>query len=726
MGGKKNMEPDKVHVFDVSNMSCVSCAVTIERVLRQHPDVQEADVNYALGRATVVGNISPTQVMQTLEQLGYEAVPLAQKSLKPEADGRYKTALCALLGLPFLLEMGDMVFPWDFPFPLAFQCVLATIVQFYFGGPFYKSAYQALKVKSWNMDVLVVLGTTSAWGLSVYLWIVRGAQETYFEASSLIITFVLVGRWLEEKSKRATHQALTTLTHLRPDTARVWRHQSFMVIPASDLMLADLVLVRPGERVPCDGRVEKGDSQVDQSLITGENMPVTVREGADITGGVLNISSPLHIRVTRLQADSRLQKIIELVAEAASTKPPIQRLVDQASTLFTPIVFGVGLVTIFGWVLWGASWETSLLRGITVWVIACPCALGLAAPTAMVVGTGLAATRGILTKRPAVLELFSKANVVIFDKTGTLTYGKPAVVHVEPLATNASDLIRLASSLQVDSPHPIAHAVLAYAADQKIDPVPVDKVVAIPGRGMRGVFQGQEIFLGSRQFMAEQSIDTFPHHGAFARLARSGKTVFWIANDHELLGFMAVEDQLRSSARETVKTLEKQGLRVMLLSGDSEAAAQGMGERLGIKKVLADQTPEKKADHIHYLQQQGDVVIMVGDGVNDAPALMLADISIAMGSGTDVARDTASFSLMRDDLMLVPYLIVLAKSLTRTIKQNLFWALFYNTLCIPLAMMGMVTPVFAGAAMALSDICVISNALLLKWRVAPLAKSAKS
>lgn len=711
------MDRAKIHVFDVTNMSCVSCAVTIERTLRARPDVEEADVNYALARATVVGTIPSIEIMEILSRLGYEAVPLAQKLPKSGNDGHVKVLVCALLSLPFLLEMGDMLAPWDFPFPLALQCVLATLIQFYFGAPFYKSAYGALKVKSWNMDVLVVLGTTSAWSLSVQMWLMARSSETYFEASSLIITFVLVGRWLEEKSKRATHQALTTLAHLRPDTARVWRHQSFMVIPANTLVIEDLILVRPGERVPCDGRVEKGESQVDQSLITGENLPVAVGIGADMTGGVLNISSPLHIRVTRLQEDSRLQKIIELVAEAASTKPPIQRLVDQASALFTPIVLGIGVATLGGWILAGASWEEGLLHGITVLVIACPCALGLAAPTAMVVGTGLAASRGILTKRPAVIELFSKASIVIFDKTGTLTYGKPAVVHVEAIGTNQTDLIRQAASLQMDSPHPIAHAVLAYAAAHHIDPVTMDQVVSIAGRGMRGTLQGQEILLGSRQFMRENSIDTFAYHGIFTQLAEEGKTVFWIAKDHELLGFMAVEDQVRPSAAPAVGALQKAGLRVMLLSGDSIAAAQGMGKRLGIPDILADQTPEKKADHIRQLQAQGEKIIMVGDGVNDAPALMLADISIAMGSGTDVARDTASFSLMRDDLMLVPYLINLAQAMGRTIKQNLFWAFFYNSLCIPLAIAGIVTPVFAGAAMALSDMCVIGNALLLRWRV---------
>lgn len=721
---KSSKKEPRTHVFNIHNMSCASCAAKIESELEKNPDVQDVEVNFALSRAVVTSTISADAVVNAIGKTGYDATPVQQKIMPKVGKEKLETIkafLCFLIAIPFMVDMVAMVTDISFPFPVWVQFSLASMIQFVFGIPFYKSAFKSLRFGLWNMDVLVALGTTAAWALSTYLWLFEPYQDLYFEASALIISFVLLGRWLETRSQKATRQALTTLTHLRPDYARVIRHNATLNIPVEKIVLGDIMVVRPGERVPCDGSIISGESQIDTSLLTGESNPVDKGEGDRITGGVLNLTGVLNVKVTSLPQDSRLQKIIEYVADASASKPPIQRLVDRASRLFTPTIMAISFVTFLVWILMGAPIDKSLIRAITVLVIACPCALGLAAPTVMIVGTGIAASKGILTKNPATIELFRNASTVVLDKTGTLTRGRPEVTDIESFEMPKDKLLQLVASLQKNSQHPIALGVMRYAHEKNIDMLKPEKFHAIHGRGVTAVIEGKTYYIGSRQLMTEKSIDTFEHHEAFDRLASEGKTVFWIANEQEALGFLAVQDPIRRSSFETISDLKSLGLKVVMLTGDGVLTARSVGKELNIDTVVADMTPEKKADYIRSLQENGESVVMVGDGVNDAPALVVADVSIAMGGGTDVAKDSSSFSLMRDDPRLIPLLILLAKQMSRTIKQNLFWAFFYNALCVPLAAFGYVSPAAAGAAMAMSDICVIGNALLLKWRVRRLS-----
>ena len=719
MSQSSRREP-KIYILDIHNMTCASCAAKIESVFEKDPSVQDVDVNFALSRAVITTTRLSDDIIAEIHKMGYDAKPIDQKPKPHLKKGKYDTfkmLLSFLLSVPFLVDMAGMALDVHIAFPGWVQFILASIIQFIFGASFYKSALNALKFRLWNMDFLVAFGTTAAWGLSTYIWLFDPSRMLHFEASALIITFVLIGRWLEARSQRSTHKALTTLKHLRPDTARVIRHGASINLPVEEITLEDTVLVRPGERVPCDGFVTGGESQVDTSLLTGEGIPLDKTAGQRITGGVLNLTGVLNIRVTRLPQDSRLQKIIEYVADASASKPPVQRMVDRASRLFTPAIMCISLVTFFAWGLAGSEIDDALLHAITVLVIACPCALGLAAPTVMIVGTGIAASLGILTKNPAVIELFQNVTTVVFDKTGTLTRGRPDVTDFESFDLKEEKLLQFTASLQQHSQHPIAIGVMRYAREKKLDLVEPEEFKAIHGRGITGLLENKRYYMGSRQLMMEKSIDTFEHHQDFDRLAQQAKTVFWISTETELLGLLAVQDAIRHSALDAIETLKAQNMKIIMLTGDSALSAKSVGSHLGIETVIADMTPEKKAETIRSLQATGEVVAMVGDGVNDAPALALADISIAMGGGTDVAKDSSSFSLMRDDPRLVSLLLMLGKKMSRTIKQNLFWAFFYNALCVPLAAFGYVSPAVAGAAMAMSDICVISNALLLKWRV---------
>jgi Cu+-exporting ATPase len=610
------------------------------------------------------------------------------------------------------------------------QWLLATPVQFWLGARFYRAGWKALRAGSGNMDLLVSLGTSAAYGLSLWLlWQADGAMaHLYFESSAVVITLVLLGKWLESRAKRQTSDAIRALQALRPETARVRRDGIDIDVPVAELAVGDLVVVRPGERVAADGRVEDGRSHVDESLITGESLPVAKQAGDRVTGGALNAEGLLLVRTQAVGAESTLARIVRMVESAQAGKAPIQRLVDQVSAVFVPVVVGLALLTLLGWGFATGDWSAGVLNAVAVLVIACPCALGLATPAAIMVGTGAAARRGILIKDAQALEIAHAVRVVAFDKTGTLTEGRPQLAAAEPAADaglSAEQLVGLAAALQLGSEHPLAAAVLA-AAKQPL--APASDVRALPGRGIAGVVDGQSLQLGSTRLMDESGVARGALEARALELQSEGRTVSWLAGRRgdapwRLLGLLAFGDTLKPGAAAAIATLRGLGLRTLMISGDNAGSANAVGRALGIDDVRAEVLPEQKAGLVATLRAEiagRGKVAMVGDGINDAPALAAADVGMAMAGeqgGTDAAMQAAGITLMRGDPALVAQAIDISRRTSAKIRQNLFWAFFYNVVGIPLAAFGLLNPVVAGAAMAMSSVSVLTNALLLKrWR----------
>jgi Cu+-exporting ATPase len=570
------------------------------------------------------------------------------------------------------------------------------------------------------MDLLVALGTSAAYGLSVYmLWRHWEHQpHLYFEASAAVITLVLLGKWLEGRAKRQTTEAIRALQSLRPETARVVRDGGEIEIPAAQLRVGDLVVVRPGERFPADGVVLEGRSHADESMLTGESLPVPKGPRDAVTGGAVNAEGVLKVRVTAVGAQSTLAKIIELVENAQAKKAPIQRLVDRVSAVFVPIVLVIGLATLLGWGFATGIWEQALLNAVSVLVIACPCALGLATPTAIMAGTGVAAANGILIKDAEALETAHGVGTVAFDKTGTLTVGKPALTSFEPQGIERSTALALAAAVQSGSEHPLGKAVVAAAKGLRIPDAEAAR--AVPGRGMEALVAGRRLALGSGRWMRELGVDIASLAERALEMQSKGMTVSWLADLTDkpaVVAAMGFGDEIRPEAEEAVRQLRDRGLRTVMLTGDNRAAAQAVAARLGIDEVRAEILPADKAEAVAELRRAESRVAMVGDGVNDAPALAAADLGVAMGSGTDVAMHAAGVTLMRPDPRLVAAAVDVSRRTYRKIRQNLFWAFVYNVVGIPLAAFGILSPVIAGAAMALSSVSVVSNTLLLKrWK----------
>jgi Cu+-exporting ATPase len=603
------------------------------------------------------------------------------------------------------------------------------------GARFYVAGYKALRARTGNMDLLVALGTSAAYGLSLALLL--GAPDAamlplYFESAAVVITLVLFGKWLEARAKRHTTDAIRALQALRPDMARVLRDGAESTVPTAQLRVGDLIVVRPGERVPADGDIVDGASHVDESLITGESLPVAKQPGDRVTGGALNAEGLLRVRVRALGAESTLARIVRLVESAQAQKAPIQRLVDRVSAVFVPVVLAIAVVTWLAWGLAAGAWSQGLIHAVSVLVIACPCALGLATPAAIMVGTGAAARHGILIKDAQALELAHSLRTVAFDKTGTLTQGRPTLVELEPARGRArDDVLAHAAALQAGSEHPLARAVLqALAAGQP--PLGAQQVQAIAGRGVSGTVNGHTLRLGSTRLMEEIGADTTPWQAQTLALQQQGRTVSWLAeieNDGraQVWALLAFGDALKPGAAAAIAQLKRMGVKPLLISGDNRGAAQAVGDALGIDDVRAEVLPSEKAQVLAALRAQphAGTVAMVGDGINDAPALAAADVGIAMGGtddagrvlGTDAAMHAAGVTLLRGDPMLVAHTIALSRRTSAKIRQNLFWAFAYNVAGIPLAALGFLSPVVAGAAMALSSVSVIGNALLLKrWR----------
>jgi Cu+-exporting ATPase len=720
--------------LEIGGMSCATCAGRVERSLKTVPGVAKAEVNLASEHARIrfaPGRARrPDALIAAVTDAGYEArlIDVAHPAAPAAKDGgeRIKLALAGLACLPFLAQMALQLAGHHVMVPAWIQLLLAAPIQFGLGARFYGAAWRALKARTGNMDLLVSIGTTAAFGLSLYLMVTAPAGVTphlYFEASALVVTLVRLGKWLESRAKRRTLAAIRALTALRPDKAQVWRDGAFVELPAAEIRPGDRVQLRPGERVPVDGVILDGSSSLDQSLLTGESLPVERHAGDEVATGAINGEGVLLIEARRVGADTLLSRIIRLVESAEAGKAPIERLVDRVSAVFVPIVLAVGVTTFLGWWLGGGDAVTGIVNAVTVLVIACPCALGLATPTAVVVGSGVGARHGILIRDGEALERAHAVTTVAFDKTGTLTEGHPELVGQAAVEIDDATLLRLTASLQSASQHPLAKAVIAAALARNVGWRPVETSQALPGRGIAGTVEGMALLLGSRRLMRENGIDDAPLDAVSMRIAGPGRSISYLAgavaggHPAKLLGALAFADPVRPQAREAIAALKQAGIRTAMLTGDNRDAAETVARAIGVDHVEAELLPADKVAALARLKGPHRTVAMVGDGINDAPALAAADIGFAMSSGSDIALNAAGITLMRGDPRLAGAAIALSRRTYAKIRQNLFWAFIYNLLGIPLAALGLLSPVAAGAAMALSSVSVVANALLLgRWR----------
>jgi Cu+-exporting ATPase len=673
-----------------------------------------------------------------IELAGYAASDVADAQSEPTTQRLpdwWPVAVSAMLTLPLVLPMLLQFFGGEWMLGGWAQLALATPVQFWLGARFYRAGWKAARAGTGNMDLLVALGTSAAYGLSLYLLLEHaqhGMPHLYFEASAAVITLVLLGKWLEGRAKRQTADAIRALNALRPTTARVRRGSTDVDVPIEQVQLGDLVVIRPGDRVAVDGEVVEGRSHIDESLITGESLPVAKETGDKVTGGSINAEALLLVRTTAIGTETTLARIVRMVESAQAAKAPIQRIVDRVSAVFVPVVLGIAVATFLGWMAYTGNWEQALINAVAVLVIACPCALGLATPTAIMVGTGVAARHGILIKDAEALELAHAVTVVAFDKTGTLTEGKPSLAAVEAAAgVDRSDVLSLAAALQKTSTHPLALAVLDRVRAEQLAMPQADEAMALPGRGVEGRIQGQTVLLGSSRLLYELGVEAGALAGEAARWEAQGKTLSWLVRRSgahpQLLGLLAFGDTVKPSARQAVARLHQLGIRTVMLTGDNRGAADAVGRELGIDDVRAEVLPGDKAAVVQQLRDAGEVVAFVGDGLNDGPALAAASVGFAMAGGADVATETAGVTLMRGDPRLVADSLDVSRRTYAKIKQGLFWAFAYNILGIPLAAFGLLSPMIAGAAMAFSSVSVVANALTLRrWRGTTAAPSAQS
>ncbi|TXG97106.1 MAG: copper-translocating P-type ATPase [Nevskiaceae bacterium] len=722
--------PHESRELAISGMTCATCAGRVEKALLAVPGVIRAEVNLASENATVegiAGLLRPADLIAAVRRAGYDAelrtgdverdrqiLAAEEKRLKQET---WRMLGAAVLSAPLLLPMVGVEVPaW-------LQLTLTTPVQFILGARFYVGAWKALRARTGNMDLLVVLGTSTAYFYSLYMLFAGHAGEhLYFEAAAVVVTLILVGKWLETRAKRATTSAIRALMALRPENARVIRDDAEIEVPIAAVSPGDIVVVRPGEKLPVDGVVLDGHSDVDESLLTGESQPLSKQAGDLVVGGSVNGSGLLRIKTTLVGEQSTLSRIIALVENAQGKKAPVQRLVDRVAAVFVPIVIVVAMVAFFGWWLIAGDLNSGIVAAVAVMVIACPCSLGLATPTALMVGTGAAAKAGILIRDPEALELAHKLDTVVLDKTGTMTEGKPAVTEILTTEISESELLALTAAAQTGSEHPLAHAVLTKAEGLKLGRL--EDFQSHPGMGLTACVAGRQIAIGNRRLLAEKGVRAECLEAQVAALEERGRTVMWVAALEPqalLLGAIAVADPIRETAKAAVQNLQRLGLETIMLTGDHERSAAAVAAELGIERVIASVLPGQKAEEVRRLQAEGRIVGMVGDGVNDAPALAAANVGIAMGGGSNVAMQTAGITLMRSDPLLVGDAIAVSRATHNKIRQGLFWAFFYNVIGMPLAAFGLLNPMISGAAMALSSVSVVSNALLLRrWR--PAAK----
>ena len=720
----------------IGGMTCASCVSRVEKALKKVPGVTAATVNLATESARIV--FEPSEQMEArlrraVRDAGYEPVAANASIDAPDASpwaGFLPVAIGLALSAPLALPMVGDLFGQHWMLPAWMQFALATPVQFILGARFYKAGWHALKALTGNMDLLVAIGTTAGWALSMWLWLTSepgSMVHLYFEGSAVVVTLVLLGKWLEARAKRQTTAAIRALHALRPEIAHLMGADGEVDVPVAEVLVGDRLVVRPGERFPVDGVLLEGQTQVDESMLTGEPLPVTKEPDAALTGGSINGDGRIVMQVKAVGSETVLSHIIRLVEDAQAAKAPIQRLVDQVSAVFVPVVLALALITLLGWWLTGHSFELAVIRAVAVLVIACPCALGLATPTAIMAGTGVAAKFGILIKDAQALELAHQVDIIAFDKTGTLTVGQPRMTAfvLADAATDEAQLLSAAASLQSGSEHPLGRAVVDAAKARGLAIEEPDNVRAVPGRGSEGEVGVSSYLIGSLRWMQELKIDLGALAVKASELQQQGATISAMAQRTTqgltLKALMAFGDEPKPGAKEALAALRARGIKTIMISGDNQGAAEAMARRLGLRpeegEVMAEVLPGDKSAKISALKMGGHTVAMVGDGVNDAPALAAADVGLAMGNGTDVAMHAAGITLMRGDPALVAAALDISDRTVAKIRQNLFWAFAYNVAGIPLAAFGYLNPVVAGAAMAMSSVSVMSNALLLKrWK----------
>ncbi|HZH92765.1 MAG TPA: heavy metal translocating P-type ATPase, partial [Tissierellaceae bacterium] len=701
-----------------------SCSARVEKALNKLEGVTSANVNLSTNKAVVVfpsGVLEDSQIIEAIEKAGYKAEVERDVSSDREKELREKEIkslkrsfiISAILTLPLFSAMFfHMAGQMNILTNGYFQWVLATPVQFLIGARFYKGAYKSLRGGGANMDVLIAMGTSAAYFYSVYN-IFAGVHEYYFEASAVIITLILLGKTFEAVAKGKTSEAIKKLMGLQPKTARVLKDGEEKEIPIENLQIGDIIIVKPGEKVPVDGVIVQGSSSLDESMITGESIPVDKGEGDQVVGATINKFGSFRFEAQKIGKDTVLSQIIKLVEDAQGSKAPVQRLADKISGIFVPTVIGIALVTFIAFYFID-SFNTGLINAVAILVIACPCALGLATPTAIMVGTGKGAENGILIKSGEHLERAHKMDSIIFDKTGTITKGKPDVTDIVSFGEDRKDILRISASVEKTSEHPLGEAIVKKAEEEGLALSEAESFSAVPGKGLKASFEGREILLGNRKLMRENDIDLTDREKDIEKLETEGKTAMILAVDGRLTGIIAVADGIKETSQAAIRELQDMGLKVFMITGDNERTARAIGAQVGIENILADVLPEDKASEVEKLKSQGMHVGMVGDGINDAPALAAADVGFAIGTGTDVAMEAADITLMRGDLEGVVTAMRLSHRTMKTIKQNLFWAFFYNTLGIPFAALGFLNPMVAGAAMAFSSVSVVSNSLRLR------------
>ena len=724
------MTHDVTHVdLSISGMTCAACATRLEKVLGRVTGVQAASVGLATERARVdvaAGGASVADLVAAVEKAGFGATVVVDEDREWRREEEAHAAafrrnlaafaLSTLLTLPLVVQMTGTLAGADWMLPAWAQLALATPVQFGIGWRFYRGAWASLKGGAGNMDVLVALGTSAAYGWSTWVVAAGRGGDLYFEGAAVVITLVLLGKLLEQRAKRSAAGAIRALIALRPDVARVERDGRTVEVPAAAVAVGEVVVVRPGERLPVDGEIVEGASQLDESLVTGESLPVDKGAGDAVVAGSVNGDGLLRVRASRVGAESTISRIIRMVQGAQASKAPVQKLVDRISAVFVPAVVAVSVLAGLGWLAVGNP-HAALVAAISVLVIACPCALGLATPAGLMVGTGVAARHGILIKDAEALERVHRVGLVVFDKTGTLTQGKPAVAAVRAVDDDEGGLVRLAAAAQAGSEHPLARAVLAAAQARGLGLPPVAGFRSLPGRGLEAVVDGRAVLIGSARLMEERGIGLEPLRSAAEAEEALGRTVMWVAVEGRLAGWLAASDPVKPSAAAAVAGLARLGVEAAMLTGDHRRAAEAVAAAVGITRVVAEVLPEDKAAAVAALKGQGRVVAMVGDGINDAPALAAADIGIAMGTGTDVAMEAAGLVLVKGDPALLPAALAVSRATAAKIRQNLALAFVYNVVALPAAALGLLTPALAGAAMAMSSVSVVSNALLLRrWR----------
>ncbi|MGE5557499.1 MAG: heavy metal translocating P-type ATPase [Bacillota bacterium] len=726
--------PEDRIVLKIAGMNCAACAAKIERKLARMDGVVRASVNLATEKAAVVFDRSRLQVADIIAgiaALGYDAAPEQEITRDAEKEQREKDlgrlrrefAISAALSSPLILAMLLALFAIDIPFlhDWRFQIVLATPVQFFIGYRFYKNSYYALRAKSPNMDVLIAMGTTAAYLYSVYNALFQepmpgtAMKDLYFEAAVTIITLILLGKYFEAAAKGKTSEAIRKLMGLQAKTARVIRGGMEADIPVGEVEVGDIIVVRPGEKVPVDGTIIEGNSALDESMLTGESLPVDKQAGDTVIGATINKFGAFKFKAAKIGKDTVLAQIVKMVEDAQGAKAPIQKIADRVSGVFVPVVLGIAAATFLAWTFGGYNLKMGVVSGVAVLVIACPCALGLATPTAIMVGTGKGAENGILIKGGEHLEKACQIDAVVLDKTGTITKGQPEVTDLKSLdGADPGDLLRLAAAAEKKSEHPLGAAIYEKGRGEFGELEDPEQFRAIPGRGISAVIGGREVLIGAGKLMAEKGISLEYSGVDAAALEEDGKTVIFVAVAGELAGLLAVADVVKENSRVAVQELQKLGIEVYMLTGDNQRTASAIAGQVGITHVLAEVLPEHKAEEVEKLKKTGRTVAMVGDGINDAPALAVADIGMAVGTGTDIAMEAADITLMRGDLRAVPAAIRLSRKTMQKIKQNLFWAFFYNSVGIPFAALGMLNPVIAGAAMAFSSVSVVVNSLSLK------------